>query len=68
MKNKFHDSFFQSYLKKGMLLGKHAAHMWRKLADMPKCLFPNINRVGTISPMMIPAVYQGQGWVIVSIM
>jgi hypothetical protein len=64
MKNRFHDSFFQSYLKKGISLGIHAAHIWRRLAEMPKCLLPKINKAGTISPIKVPAMYQGQGEVI----
>lgn len=60
-KNKFQDSFFQSYLKNEISLGKQAAQICRKFDEMPKCLLPKINKVGTINPMIIPAVYQGQG-------
>ena len=55
-------SFFQSYLKKGMLAGIHAAQTWRKEEEMPKVLLPISSRVGTISPMIGPATYHGQGW------
>jgi hypothetical protein len=38
-----------------------AAQIWRSDDDMPKALFPMINRSGTINPMSGPATYQGQG-------
>src|SRR5690606_15002634 len=60
-KNIFQISFFQSYLKKEMLAGRQAAQAWRRLALMPKFLFPKINNAGTVSPTSGPAMYQGQG-------
>ena len=42
--------------------------MCRKFDEIPKCLLPKINKAGTINPMMIPAVYQGQGARKISIM
>jgi hypothetical protein len=66
-KNKFHASFFQSYLKKGMLAGKHAAQMCRSDELMPKDLLPMISKVGTVNPINGPATYQGQGCLIHSI-
>jgi hypothetical protein len=39
-----------------------AAHMWRRLAEIPKTLPPTTRRRGTTSPMRGPATYQGQGW------
>lgn len=64
IKKRFQDSFFQSYLKNGILLGMQAAQIWRRLEDMPKCLLPKINRAGTMRQISAPAMYQGQGEVI----
>jgi hypothetical protein len=61
-KKKFHISFFQSYLKKVIPAGKHAAQAWRRLADIPKCLLPSNKSAGTIRPIRIPATYHGQGF------
>jgi hypothetical protein len=60
-KNKFHTSFFQSYLKKEILAGKQAAHTCRSEEEIPNDLLPVIKSVGTISPINGPATYQGQG-------
>jgi hypothetical protein len=60
-KNKFHDSFFQSYLKKGILAGKQAAQICLRLDDMPKGLFPIIKSIGTIKPIIVPPTYHGHG-------
>ena len=59
-KNKFHSSFFQSYLKKGILAGIQAAHICRNDEEIPKDLLP-ISNNGTINPINGPAIYQGQG-------
>ena len=66
-KNKFHTSFFQSYLKNGMLAGIHEAQMCRSDELMPKDLFPKINKAGTVNPINGPATYQAQGCLINSI-
>src|SRR5437868_6711588 len=66
-KNKFHASFFQSYLKKEILAGKQAAQICLRLDDMPKSLLPRINSNGTIKPINGPETYQGQGCLIISI-
>src|SRR5690606_6315333 len=60
-KNKFHTSFFQSYLKNGMLAGIHEAQTWRNDELMPKDLLPIIKSAGTVKPINGPATYQGQG-------
>ena len=60
-KNKFHDSFFQSYLKNLIFAGIQAAQMCRKEDEIPKDLFPINNSAGTVNPIRIPATYQGQG-------
>lgn len=60
-KKKFQISFFQSYLKKGIFAGKHAAHACRRLALMPKFLFPKMSKAGTVRPTSGPAIYHGQG-------
>jgi hypothetical protein len=49
------------YLKKGILAGRQAAHIWRNDEEIPKILFPKINRAGTVRPMRGPATYQGHG-------
>jgi hypothetical protein len=66
-KNKFHASFFHSYLKNGIPAGIQLAHICRSELDIPKDLFPIIKRVGTVSPIKGPAIYHGQGFVINSI-
>ena len=58
---KFQISFFQSYLKNGILAGKQAAQMCRSDELIPKDLLPNINNTGTVSPINGPATYQGHG-------
>jgi hypothetical protein len=44
-----------------MLAGIQAAQMCRSDDDMPNDLFPNNKRVGTVSPIIGPATYHGQG-------
>jgi hypothetical protein len=44
-----------------MFAGKQAAHTCLKLEEMPKVLFPKINKAGTIRPMIMPATYHGHG-------
>ena len=61
-KKRFQISFFQSYLKKAMSPGMHAAHKWRSELLMPNVLLPTSSRYGTVRPMSAPATYQGQGW------
>lgn len=61
-KNKFHASFFHSYLKKGIFDGKQAAQICLRADDIPKALLPNINRTGTIRPISGPATYHGHGF------
>src|SRR5690348_10976060 len=65
-KKRFHASFFQSYLKYEIFAGATAAHICRKDDETPKVLFPNINNMGTISPINGPDMYHGQGFVIKS--
>jgi hypothetical protein len=60
-KNRFHVSFFQLYLKKDILEGKHAAHICLKVEEIPNDLFPKINNNGTVNPIRGPATYHGQG-------
>src|SRR5690606_24881230 len=60
-KSKFHISFFQSYLKNGILAGIHDAHIWRNDELIPNDLFPIIKSEGTVSPTNGPAMYQAQG-------
>src|SRR5688572_5276776 len=60
-KKRFHISFFQSYLKKGILAGRQAAHTCLSDDDIPKALLPISKSNGTISPIKGPATYQGQG-------
>ncbi len=60
-KNKFHISFFQSYLKKGIFVGKHAAHTCLSDELIPNDLLPIINNTGTVNPINGPAMYHGQG-------
>jgi len=66
-KKRFQLSFFQSYLKNEILAGIHAAQMCLSDDEMPKVLLPMISRAGTTRPISGPATYQGQGWVIKSI-
>src|SRR5690606_17057479 len=66
-KNKFHTSFFQSYLKNGMLAGIHEAQTCRNDELMPNDLLPIIKSTGTVKPISGPATYQGQGCFINSI-
>src|SRR6476469_3503635 len=66
-KNKFHNSFFQSYLKNSMFPGINAAHTCRNVDEMPKRLLPNTSSNGTIKPIRRPVTYQGQGCLINSI-
>jgi hypothetical protein len=61
-KNKFHASFFHSYLKNGIPAGIQLAQMWRSELDIPKDLLPIIKRVGTVSPINGPAIYHGHGF------
>ena len=58
---KFQISFFQSYLKNGILAGTHAAHTCRSDDEIPKDLLPMSKSVGTVRPISGPATYQGQG-------
>ena len=60
-KNRFQDSFFQSYLKKSTLAGKQAAQICFRLDEMPKALLPKISKIGTVNPIKIPAIDQCQG-------
>src|SRR5690606_34945949 len=60
-KNKFHASFFQSYLKNEILAGTHDAQICRSDELIPKLLFPKINNAGTVKPINGPAMYHGQG-------
>src|SRR5690606_2924434 len=66
-KNKFHTSFFQLYLKNGILAGIHEAQMWRSDELIPKDLLPIIKSAGTVKPINGPATYHGQGCFINSI-
>jgi hypothetical protein len=47
--------------------GTHAAHTCLNEEEIPKVLFPKINKAGTINPINGPATYQGQGCLINSI-
>jgi hypothetical protein len=60
-KNKFQISFFQSYLKNEIFAGKQLAQICLKELEIPKDLLPMINKIGTISPIKGPAIYQGRG-------
>src|SRR5690606_31193087 len=60
-KNKFHASFFQSYLKNGIFAGMHEAQMCRNDELIPNDLLPRIKSMGTVSPTSGPATYQGHG-------
>jgi hypothetical protein len=44
-----------------MFAGKQAAHTWRRLEEIPKCLLPKISRAGIINPINAPATYHGHG-------
>jgi hypothetical protein len=48
------------------LAGKQAAQMWRNDEDIPNDLLPMSNKVGTVSPINGPAIYQAQGLRIIS--
>lgn len=61
VKNKFHFSFFQSYLNNEILAGMHTAQTWRSVELMPNFLLPISSKVGTVSPTKIPATAQCQG-------
>ena len=65
-KKRFHACFFQSYWKNEMFAGMHAAQMCRSEDEIPKCLFPISSNAGTVRPINGPAMYQGQGWRIIS--
>ena len=65
-KKRFHDSFFQSYLKKLILAGIQAAQTCRSEEEIPKVLFPRINKSGTVKPIKSPEIDQCQGWRIIS--
>src|SRR5690554_2100614 len=60
-KTKFHTSFFQLYLKNGILPGIQAAQICRNDELIPNDLFPKINNAGTVKPIKGPAIYHGQG-------
>src|SRR4051794_11904545 len=60
-KKRFHDSFFQSYLKKEIFAGKHAAHTCRSVDEIPKGLLPSSRSKGTIRPIRGPEKYHGHG-------
>ena len=47
-------------------MGMQAAQMCRNEEEIPKDLFPIINKVGTISPMRGPAMYQGSVFILSS--
>src|SRR3546814_1097967 len=66
-KNRFQISFFQSYLKKGIPAGTQDAQMCLRDELIPNDLFPNSRSVGTVRPIRGPAMYQGQGGLINSI-
>ena len=61
-KNKFQDSAFQLYFKKGIPAGNIAAHTCRYEADAAKGLLSNHWSSTITSPINGPATYQGQGW------
>src|SRR5690606_13901022 len=63
---KFHTSFFQSYLKNGMLAGIHEAQTCRNDELMPNDLLPIIKSAGTVKPIKGPATYHAQGCLIIS--
>jgi len=44
-----------------MFAGIQIAHICFNDDDIPKALFPNNNKAGTIRPIKGPAIYQGQG-------
>lgn len=66
-KNKFQLSFFQLYLKKGILAGTQAAQIWRNDEDIPNGLLPKRSNIGTVRPIKTPAIDQCQGFLIISI-
>ncbi|GEO20904.1 hypothetical protein CQA01_14380 [Cyclobacterium qasimii] len=58
---KFQASSFQLYWKKGILAGTQTAQICLKEDEMPKDLFPNNKSMGTVRPIIGPAIYHGQG-------
>src|SRR5687768_3568050 len=60
-KNRFHTSFFQSYLKNEILPGIQEAQICLSEEEIPKCLFPINNNAGTVRPINVPATYHGHG-------
>jgi len=56
-KTRFHVSFFQSYSKKGIFAGAHAAFICLKEEDIPNDLFPRSKRAGTVNPIRGPAFF-----------
>ena len=66
-KKRFHASFFQLYLKNGMLEGKHAAQICRSEEETPNDLFPAMSNAGTTRPIRGPAIHHGHGLLIHSI-
>ncbi|MFM2118336.1 MAG: hypothetical protein RL316_1526, partial [Bacteroidota bacterium] len=67
-KNKFHTSFFQSYLKKEIFDGIQIAHTCLSDEEIPNVLLPRISNRGTVRPISGPDTYQGQGCLISSSM
>ena len=51
----------QLYVKNGRFAGRQAAQICRRLDEIPNDLLPSSSSVGTVSPMQVPATYQGQG-------
>lgn len=45
-----------------MPAGTQAAQICLSEEEIPKLLFPKSRRAGTVSPIIGPATYQGQGW------
>jgi hypothetical protein len=42
-------------------MGKQAAHICRRLEEMPNFLLPKSNSAGTNKPISGPAIYHGHG-------
>ena len=55
----FHSCSFQLYFRNGIFAGKHNAHIWRSVLEMPSILFPANKSNGTDKPIMGPAIYHG---------
>ena len=55
-KNKFHESFFQSYLKKSIFAGIQAAQTCLSVEEIPKDLLPKINKTGMVKPIKRPEI------------